>query len=280
MRRHLGIGLGVALCAAAVAVQAQQPQGGGGARVRVNPIISTLEAGNIVDGSVLTFIDMEHNPYDIVEARKLIEAAGTKKKPNGQIEKAPFIRLPMYGHEPSGWAALQVLDLGALGVIFQSIETKAEAELAVGAMRFAPQTGSGIATYPKGYRSGAPRGGKTLVMSADELLRHSDVWPLNPDGELLCVLMIETEDGVKRAKEIMSVPGVGAILVGSYDLSLSLGQGPPKQGAQPYTAETEAAIATIAKTCQATKVVCGIAAGGGKEYRDKLVKMGYRLFLN
>ena len=36
----------------------------------------------------------------------------------------------------------------------------------------------------------------------------------------------------------------------------------------------------IARGCAKHKVVCGIAAGGGKEYREQLVTWGYRMFLN
>jgi 2-keto-3-deoxy-L-rhamnonate aldolase RhmA len=38
-----------------------------------------------------------------------------------------------------------------------------------------------------------------------------DVWPLNPQGELMLVAMIESETGVRNAKEIVETPGVSAI---------------------------------------------------------------------
>lgn len=247
---------------------------------RINPMIARLESGGVADGSVLQFIDMEHNPYVIGELGKMIDAVAAQKGPDGKLLKAPIVRVPMYGTEQSAWAALQVMDLGALGVIFQSIESKAAAERVVASMRFPPQKGSKVAPFPRGFRSGAPRGGKTLVLSPDELLRRADVWPLNPDGELIAILMIETAEGVKNLDGILSVPGVGAILVGSYDLSLSHGDGPPKNGPRPYAPDTEGAIQKIAQGCAKHKVVCGIAAGGGAEYREQLKKWGYRFFLN
>ena len=45
-------------------------------------------------------------------------------------------------------------------------------------------------------------------------------------------------------------------------------------------ADTEGAIQKIAQGCARHKVVCGIAAGGGKAYRDQLITWGYRMFLN
>jgi 2-keto-3-deoxy-L-rhamnonate aldolase RhmA len=96
----------------------------------------------------------------------------------------------------------------------------------------------------------------------------------------MAILMIETVEGVKNLDAILSVPGIGGVLVGSYDLSLSHGDGPPKNGPRPYAADTEASIQKIAQGCAKHKVVCGIAAGGGKEYRDQLITWGYRMFLN
>jgi 4-hydroxy-2-oxoheptanedioate aldolase len=276
-------GMVIALAAAAL-VHAEAPQAPAppppSPPGRINPVIARLEAGGIADGEVWQFIDMEPNPYDIVGLRKMIDDIAVKRKADGSLEKAPIVRVPMYGDEPSAWAALQVLDLGALGVVFQSIESKAGAERVIASMRFPVQKGSTIGPYPRGRRSGAPRGGKTLVMGADELLKRADVWPLNPQGELLAIIMIESLDGLKNIDQILSVPGIGSTLVGMYDMSLSLGVGPPKPGPYPYAPAAEAAIQTIAKSCQVHKVVCGIAAGGGPEYRQKLIKQGYRLFLN
>ena len=52
-------------------------------------------------------------------------------------------------------------------------------------------------------------------ISEAEYERRADVWPLNPDGDLLAIAMIETADnGLKNADAIASVLGVGAIFVG------------------------------------------------------------------
>lgn len=271
----LSVGIGAVLMA-----QAPPPAPPPAPKGRINPMIARLEAGGIADGEVLSFIDMEHNPYLIGDLRKLLDDVAAQKSPEGKLLKAPIVRVPMYGSEPSAWAALQVMDLGAMGVVFQSIENRASAERVVASMRFPPQKGSKVSPVPRGTRSGAPRGGKTLVLSADELLKRADVWPLNPDGELMAIPMIETAEAVKNIDQILAVPGIGAILVGSYDLSLSFGDGPPKTGPKPYAADTEGAIQKIAQGCTRHKVVCGIAAGGGKEYREQLIKWGYRMFLN
>jgi 2-keto-3-deoxy-L-rhamnonate aldolase RhmA len=45
--------------------------------------------------------------------------------------------------------------------------------------------------------------------------RRADVEPLNPDGDLLAIMMIESTEGVKNADAIAAVPGVGVIFLGA-----------------------------------------------------------------
>ena len=104
----LSVGIGAVLMA-----QAPPPAPPPAPKGRINPMIARLEAGGIADGEVLSFIDMEHNPYLIGDLRKLLDDVAAQKSPEGKLLKAPIVRVPMYGSEPSAWAALQVMDLGA-----------------------------------------------------------------------------------------------------------------------------------------------------------------------
>ena len=81
------------------------------------------------------------------------------------------------------------------------------------------------------------------------------MWPLNPDGELLALVMVESREAIKNINEILSVPGLGGVLIGPHDLSLSLGVGLPEsnQGAP----EVEEATLAVAKACVAHKALCG-----------------------
>jgi len=54
----------------------------------------------------------------------------------------------------------------------------------------------------------------------------ADVWPLNPAGELMAIVMIESREGVRNIDEILKVPGLGAALIAGGDLGVSLGVGP------------------------------------------------------
>jgi len=60
-------------------------------------------------------------------------------------------------------------------------------------------------------------------VSRDEYLRKAEPWPLNPEGELLLGLKIESAAAIPYIEEILSVPGIGFAEMGPGDLSLSLG---------------------------------------------------------
>ena len=96
----------------------------------------------------------------------------------------------------------------------------------------------------------------------DYAFKYADVWPLNPDGELFAMLMIESPAGVQNINEILQVPGIGAIHIGASDLGVSLGVGPPSPGNPP---ETEAAVQKVLKACLARRVACGYPAVFGGE---------------
>ena len=62
----------------------------------------------------------------------------------------------------------------------------------------------------------------------DECRRRADLWPLNPQGDLLFWAMIETKEGVENADAIAQVPGVGGFYLGAgADLSSSYGAESP-----------------------------------------------------
>ena len=133
-------------------------------------------------------------------------------------------------------------------------------------MRYPQLKGS---TYyePAGIRGYGP-GNATWIwgLSAAEYERHADLWPLNPDGDLLATIMIESVDGLNHLDEIASTPGVGALFLGAgADLSRSL-------GVRPGSPEVEAGFQQVLRACKAHKIGCAITAstaddvaGGSKE---------------
>jgi 4-hydroxy-2-oxoheptanedioate aldolase len=246
-------------------------------RTRLNPLIARLEQGQIAyTGVDWQFIDMEHGPYLLDRLQATLAELGKKKKPNGQFEIAPIVRIPLEGDEPFRFAVKQVLDSGAFGIVFPHIETKAQAVEAIRSMRYPPQRN---AKYPEpaGRRGWGPGRAASYwgLAVPDYAFKYADVWPLNPDGELFAMLMIESPAGVKNIDDILQVPGVGAVHVGASDLGVSLGVGPPLPNNPP---ETEAAVQKVLRSCIAHKVACGYpAVFGGEGEVKKRAAEGFKV---
>lgn len=79
---------------------------------------------------------------------------------------------------------------------------------------------------------------------------RADLWPLDPQGELLLSCMVESEEGVPNCRAVASPPGVGGILVGPRELAFSLGV--------PFDDPmVEKAIQTVLATCKEVGVPSG-----------------------
>jgi 4-hydroxy-2-oxoheptanedioate aldolase len=160
-----------------------------------------------------------------------------------------------------------------MGVVFNTVNNKDEAIAAVRSMRYPPQRNDPATQKgPVGYRGFAPGGALwNWGVGGPEYQRRADVWPLNPNGDLLVNVMIETREAVKNIDEIASVPGIGVIeAAAGGDLSADMGIA--NQGNSP---EVEAMRQTILKSCLAHNVVCGILANGKADI-DRRLKEGWR----
>jgi 4-hydroxy-2-oxoheptanedioate aldolase len=169
------------------------------------------------------------------------------------------------------WVAKQALDQGLMGVIFNGIDNAEQARHAVAAMRYPQQRTSKI-PQPVGRRG---EGGANAIyvwgVSAAEYSRHADLWPLNPEGDLLCIPQIETLEGLNNVDAIASVPGVGMLFAAAGgDLHMALGV------PSADTPEVEAAFQKILASCKAHNIACGITAIG-KANVDKRLKEGWKM---
>jgi 2-keto-3-deoxy-L-rhamnonate aldolase RhmA len=188
------------------------PQGAS-AEERMNRLISILESGKPAVGvwtgalsapriakvlatSDADFIvaDVEHDIYDFgMLHRFLLEVQDFSNRYRTEPRVAPVVLVKLANRatwDPR-YEIAESLKVGpAMGVWIPMVESRADLERAVSAVRNAETSAMAGINIPKERR---------------------DVWPLNPHGELLVVAMIETEEGVRRAQEIVETPGVGAI---------------------------------------------------------------------
>ncbi|HUP39690.1 MAG TPA: aldolase/citrate lyase family protein [Vicinamibacterales bacterium] len=222
------------------------------APVRINGAIDKLSRGKSLAGAIMydfslyaaaqfassdldfIIIDMEHRGLDFERLETFLLGTTNKaeiaKQGNLQVRVPPIVRIPTYGRSPNEAIVKQVLDMGAFGIMFPAIENKAQALEAVSAARY-PQLRGSKYPNPVGRRgNGNMPAAWFWGLSRPEYSVRADIWPANPNGELLLFLQIETVEGVKNVEEILSVPGIGVVFVGPNDLSWSLGlpQGSPE----------------------------------------------------
>ncbi len=256
---------------------------------RINHTISVLEKGGAAFGTFssdtsltnarsmtrsaldFVFIDMEHGPYDTNTLHNFLLGMTDKKTiaETGSLKMGttPIVRVPVNGREMNQFITKQVLDLGAFGIMFPMINTREQAEWAIAASRF-PQARGAKDSFPVGLRGKSPVNAAWYWgLGFGEYVERADAWPLDPNGEILVVIQIESPQAVENIEEIISVPGVGAIFVGPADLSANM-------GLPSNDPEVEAAIQTVLKSCIKHNIACGITTGSRSV--ENRIKQGFR----
>jgi 4-hydroxy-2-oxoheptanedioate aldolase len=219
------------------------------------------------------YADQQHNPLDFTGLHIFLlgmtDRGMVLKKGSLQPNVALFARSPTEAAQ-SGWIVQQALDMGLMGFIFTDVGTKQDAMAAVQMMRY-PQMKGTKYFEPAGKRGNSAANATWIWgLDTEEYMRRADVWPLNPDGDLLAIMMVEGAEGLKNVDEIASVPGVGAIFVGAGgDLHLSL-------GVRQDSAELEAAFQRILASCKAHNVACAISANTGADVARR-VREGWKI---
>ena len=143
------------------------------------------------------------------------------------------------------------LDAGAAGVIVPMVNGPADALAAVAACRYPPL----------GSRSWGPvRSSMILPGDANKV-----------NGDVLCVILIETRDALESIEEIVACPGIDAVFIGTADLALSMGLpiGAPSD-------DLDVAIVRIREACSAAGVVVGMPVA--VERMKVRFEEGYRFF--
>ena len=268
--RYITAALGLAvILGAACGSQPESPQTSG---VRMNKIIEQYERGEpALANEHWRIVSLEHSPFLVDDLEAFLAELEAEGAPRPRL--TPVVRIAHEADQDFHHAVKEFLDAGAFGIVLPQVRTADQVTRFVRAMRYPPQGGS-MYPDPRGRRGWAPGGAMRLWgLESDDYARKADVWPLNPDGELLAIIMVETREAVENIDEIFQVPGLGGALIGRADLSMSYGVGTPAaNGAAP---EVEAAIDTVAEACVRHSIICGIYAAENVEER---VAQGFRLF--
>ena len=265
---------------------------------RLNRVIDRLAADKPVFGTVVpngalndmaavtdagydfVMVENEHVGMDFPNLRTSLQGLLSRRRiadqGTFQAHPTPLVRVSPNSSEVmhNQWVIKQTLDHGAYGIILPRMESVEQAQAAVVASRYVQRTGSADAE-PRGDRGWGPTlAARYWGLSPLDYYDVADLWPLDPDGELLLLPIIESPEGVKRLPDILQqVKGIGGIFAGPGDLSIAMGT----RGNQ-RDPELQEAVLSIVRTCQRFGVACmGMAAT--PEELDQKLEQGFRIFL-
>ncbi len=218
----------------------------------VEPAVTFSTSQN--DGVIF---ELEHNPWDIRALRDSLQYMLNRRQiaHSGSIAPAvtPMVRIPPSGDEKNQWFAKQALDLGAYGIVWPRISTVDQAYHAVASCRY-PRLTSRPLYEPAGLRGDGPMAAaRYWGLTQQEYYTRADVWPLDPQGEILVILMLEDVVGIENLDAMLAqVPGIGVVLIGEGDLSQELGV--PRQYEHPSVLEH---MSRVVATCRKHGVAVG-----------------------
>jgi 4-hydroxy-2-oxoheptanedioate aldolase len=202
---------------------------------------------------------------------KGMAASGSFKKKNGQLTHPLVVKMHEIAPDPK-LAAESIgkqLNLGVSGIMFVSVESAAEAETGIRAMRFKAKGG----TRPEDVGQAPALWG----LSEKEYKDKADLWPLNPSGELINWTIIESKAGLENVRQIAAVKGIGVLWPGAGTLR-GLFSTTDASGARKLDeAAWEAAIQKVLAACKEFNIACGYPANANDiELR---MKQGFSVFV-
>lgn len=217
--------------------------------------IPALETVELLAHAGFDFIvvDMEHAPLTLDAAYRAIVVAQA-------LGMGALVRVP----DRSGSHAQRLLDAGADGLLVPRVVDAEMCRASVAAMRFGPRGDRGL--------GGTSRAGRWGLDTTPEYLAAGE-------RDVVRGVQLEEQAALRAIDEILAVDGLGAVFIGTGDLSLSSGE--------PATAPENARLidATL-EACRAASVPCGTAVGdaagarsaAGRGFRFVMVSNDATLF--
>jgi len=184
--------------------------------LKINKVKKRLKEGKVCFGTMLRILkspqavalcasegwdyiilDTEHNDYDY-------ETLGNFSLVSKYEDLALFVRVPdkLY-HQMA-----QMLDIGAEGLILPQVKTLEETHHIIQSTKYAPigKRGVSVSSIVTRYRD----------FTQEEYTKWAN-------DEIMTIIQIESEEGVNNVEQIVSVPGVDAVMIGPADLTQDMG---------------------------------------------------------
>jgi 4-hydroxy-2-oxoheptanedioate aldolase len=114
-------------------------------------------------------------------------------------------------------------------------------------------------------------------MTEAQYKQKADLWPLNPEGELVNWTIIESKPGLEKTREIAAVRGIGVLWPGAGTLGGVFSTTGADGRRVRDDAAWEAAIQKVLAACKEFNIACGYPANS----RDieMRMKQGFSVFL-
>ena len=284
----LGLAVGLAACSSPPAgeeMSAEEdtaaPAAAGAGGPSWNRVASLLADGQVVFGifsgektpetamevaqldlADFVFYSLESGPFDLPTMSAYQEALAPPDARGSANPHPILLRIPPIrdGMDEAAERTAAGLDAGAYGIVFPHVETAEEAAHAVASMR--PAAAGGL------RGEAAAEAARFFGVSPEDYAARAGVWPLDPQGELVSMLLIEDQVGIDNALDIVSTPGISIVSPGPGDL---------RRVYEGDMEAVEAAIQTVLAACLEAGVPCGITAG--PDDIATRIDQGFRVFI-
>jgi 2-keto-3-deoxy-L-rhamnonate aldolase RhmA len=224
----------------------------------------TMEPDGTFDRAFANFNDF---------VKGMIAAQPLQQAPSLRMTHPLFVKTPLIAPNPAVAAERisRQLNLGVSGIVFVGAESADEVKQGLGMMRFKSNGG----TRPDDVGDAPAYWG----MSEKEYKEKADLWPLNPNGELVNFTIVESKVGLAHVREIAAVKGIGALFPGAGTLGQVFSTVDSATGRRMRdSVGWEGAIQQVLSACKEFKVPCGYPANDSTVMTYRM-KQGFSVFI-
>jgi 4-hydroxy-2-oxoheptanedioate aldolase len=200
--------------------------------------------------------NMEHKPMDFTLLKSFMQGlVDGGPTPSGHRTPAVIAIVPVLGLDEEtfmggSWMIQQALAQGVHGLHLVRARDPEAVKRYVQAARY-PIHKEAVDVVGEGLRGWGSHIFASYVwgVEREEYLKRADVWPLNPDGELMLGIKIEDRHALQTAAESIAVPGIAFAEHGPRDMGFSYGYLEGRAD-PPVPAETDSAGVFVLNLCK------------------------------
>ena len=192
------------------------------------------------------------------------------KSPQPRLSKSVVVKMnEIAGNAKAAENIGKQLNMGVTGIMFVSAESADEVKTGLDAMRFKSKGGTrseNVGNAPAFWG-----------ISEKEYKERADLWPLNPNGELVNWTIVESKASLEKVREIAAVKGISVLLPGAGTLR-GVFSTTDSAGKRVFDAVGwEAAIQQVLAACKEFNVPCGYPANANDI--EERMRQGFSVFV-